>query len=179
MKSDLSLASNYLLKVSNINSRARNETCSKLTIKTYFVHCSSVFVVRFEHAIARWESRRVEPKRIYSVPDLLGANLASIKSFMRINLVLKIFGKKIKNFYIIKKQQNSIQRLIKQWRKLYSKGSNPFSGGSFLIYISFVVLIKETWRNEILIDLLMMKSYYVCSILYLRLYRRPRLSYWE
>ena len=56
----------YLLKVSNRNSRTRCEICSKWTIKTtfwclycwlwtYFLPCSIVFIVNFEHVIAGWE----------------------------------------------------------------------------------------------------------------------------
>ena len=48
------LAGNYLLRVSNRNTRARCEICSKLTIKTPEQckwHCSSVFNVDFEHIL--------------------------------------------------------------------------------------------------------------------------------
>ena len=67
---DLYLVGIYLFKVNNRNTRARCETCSKLTIKTaerlawrrsgvfiinfgtYFTPCSSTSIVNFEHAIA-------------------------------------------------------------------------------------------------------------------------------
>ena len=45
-------ASIYLLKLSNRNTRARCEICSKLTIKTperHQWHRSGVFIVNFEH----------------------------------------------------------------------------------------------------------------------------------
>ena len=44
----------YLLKVNNRNNRTRSEICPKLTL-TYFTHCSSVFIVNFEHVNAGWE----------------------------------------------------------------------------------------------------------------------------
>ena len=37
-----------------IKPRTRCEICWKLTTKTYFTPCSSVFVVNFEHVIAGW-----------------------------------------------------------------------------------------------------------------------------
>ena len=52
----------YLLKVNNRNNRSRCEISSKLTIKTperrhwtYFIPCSSVSYVTFEHVIAGWD----------------------------------------------------------------------------------------------------------------------------
>ena len=42
----------YVLKLSNRNTRARCEICSKLTIKTPFTPRSSVSNVNFEHVIA-------------------------------------------------------------------------------------------------------------------------------
>ena len=62
---------NFLLKVNNINTRARCELFSKLTVKTperrqwrrsgvfivnfeHFTPCSSVCIVNFEHVITDW-----------------------------------------------------------------------------------------------------------------------------
>ena len=48
---------NQFLKVSNRNTKTRCEICSKLTIKTpeRRWHRSGVFIVDFEHVIARWD----------------------------------------------------------------------------------------------------------------------------
>ena len=61
-----------MFKVNSRNTRTRCETFSKLTIKapegrlwrrsgvfivnfeTYFTHCSSVYIVNFEHVVAGW-----------------------------------------------------------------------------------------------------------------------------
>ena len=47
-------AGNDMLKVNNKNTRRRCEICLKLTAKTYFTPCSSVFIVNFEQVIAGW-----------------------------------------------------------------------------------------------------------------------------
>ena len=48
----------YLLTVNNRNARTRYEICSQLTIKTserYFIPCSIVSIINFEHVIADWD----------------------------------------------------------------------------------------------------------------------------
>ena len=52
----------YLLKVNNRNARTMYKICSKLITNTpelwtYFIPCSSVSIVNFEHVNADWESR--------------------------------------------------------------------------------------------------------------------------
>ena len=67
----------YLLKVNNRNTRTRCEICSKLTIHqnddngvilvsllltlNIFTPCSSVSIVNFQHVIAGWVSKEIEP----------------------------------------------------------------------------------------------------------------------
>ena len=51
-----------MFRVNNRNTRARCETCSRLTIKGT---CSRVSIVNFEHVIASWATTS---ESIYSYP---------------------------------------------------------------------------------------------------------------
>ena len=69
-----------LLKVSKRNTRARCETCSKLTKKTPEKKTSGVFIVNFEHVNADWHNMKKMQRGKSATREECNGNITICKS---------------------------------------------------------------------------------------------------